>query len=80
MEEKNLAYRCDGSFHGILCCVYEIYTKKEFPARILTPESPATLYPEKWIETDKSHGERVWRSLLQISREAADWGSTVRYA
>ena len=31
MEEKNLAYRCDGSFHGILCCVYEIYTKKEFP-------------------------------------------------
>ncbi len=72
MEKKNLAYRCDGSFHGILCCVYEIYTKKEFPACILTPESPATLYPEKWIETDKAHGERVWRSLPQkLGRQGA---------
>lgn len=63
MEEKNLVYRYDGSFRGILCCVYEIYTQKEFPAQILEEDDPATLYPEKWVKTDEAHARRVWRSL-----------------
>ncbi len=65
MTEKNLVYRCDGSFRAILCCIYEIYTHREFPVKILTPEDPATLYPEKWIETQEAHARRVWKSLPQ---------------
>lgn len=67
-----VAYRYDGSFGGFLCCVFESYTRREVPAQIFPEEEPqVSLYPEKWIETNSGHAERVYTSLSRrISPEA----------
>lgn len=67
-----VAYRYDGSFEGFLCCVFESYTRRETPALIFSEDEPQyCLYPEKWIETDAEHAERVYTSLSRkISPDA----------
>lgn len=69
-----VAYRYDGSFDGFLCCVFESYTKREVPALIFSEDEPQfSLYPEKWIETDADHAERVYVSLSRkISPDASE--------
>lgn len=66
-----LAYRCDGSLAGILCCVYESYTRRELPADLLDSETPS-LFPVREIVTDEAHALRVWKSLKRYD-EAARW-------
>ncbi len=62
----DVIYRYDGSFCGLLCCVFESYVKKEIPLDIVSEESPqGSLYPEKWIETIEVRAQRVYRSLGQ---------------
>ena len=70
-----VAYRYDGSFEGFLCCIFESYTKREVPAQIFSDEeAQVSLYPEKWIETDSGHAERVYVSLSRkISPQAREW-------
>lgn len=70
-----VAYRYDGSFEGFLCCIFESYTKREVPAQIFSDEeAQVSLYPEKWIETDSGHTERVYVSLSRkISPQAREW-------
>lgn len=62
-DRPNLVYRYDGSFDGLLCCVFESYDKKEIPADILDPEAPQMLYPEREIETDPQKAKRVAVSI-----------------
>ena len=35
MAWREIIYQYDGSFEGLLCCVFESYTKKERPTAIL---------------------------------------------
>lgn len=63
-DGSNLVYRYDGSFDGLLCCVFESYEKKEIPADILSPEvGQTTLLPVKEISTDLKKATRVLNSI-----------------
>ena len=68
----NIAYVYDGSFEGLLCCVYESYYQRELPSVIFHHgQAQATLFPVKEIETDPVSAKKVEHSIARsISREA----------
>ena len=39
LADAALSYRYDGSWEGLLCCVFESYTAHELPTAILGPEA-----------------------------------------
>jgi len=69
---SDLAYIYDGSFDGLLCCVYESYYKRELPSLIFShSELQETLFPVKEIETDIINAQKVEDSIKSsISSEA----------
>lgn len=68
----DLIYRYDGSFEGLLCCVFESYEKKEIPSGILAPdEGQTTLFPAKEIGTDSAKAARVLASIPKKMGPAA---------
>lgn len=72
MGQAPLVYRYDGSFEGFLCCVFDSVYRKELPEDILSEEeTQETLYPERWVETDPSHAERVFSSFSKKISPAA---------
>ena len=74
-DRPDLIYRYDGSFDGLLCCVFESYLKKEIPAGILSARAEQTcLFPAREIETDPQRAARVARSIAPaMGAEAADF-------
>lgn len=65
-DRSDVVYRYDGSFEGVLCCVFESYEKKEIPSGILPPDAAqATLFPAKEIFTDSRKSARVLRSISE---------------
>ena len=71
-DRTNLIYEYDGSFDGLLCCVFESYTRREHPMDI-RPEGQgeATLFPIRQICSDAAHAQRVWRSVERLGKEMA---------
>lgn len=71
----DLIYRYDGSFDGLLCCVFESYEKKEVPMDILPPDSDQLmLFPMKTIITDSKKARRVLNSIpVKIGAPALDF-------
>ena len=69
---SSIAYLYDGSFEGMLCCVYESYYQKELPSMIFSySEVQATLFPIKEIKTDLASAKKVEQSIHKsISDEA----------
>jgi len=69
---SDIAYVYDGSFDGLLCCVYESYYQKELPLLIFSPdETQETIFPVKEISTNHAFAERVEQSIcVSISHEA----------
>jgi probable DNA metabolism protein len=65
-------YQYDGSFAGFLSCVYDSFTYHEAPAAFSSEaETPISLYPTRWVETDLAHAKLVYASWKQkISPEA----------
>ena len=64
--DSELSYRYDGSFDGLLCCVYESYAQKEIPAAIYPPnETQTLLFGVKEIRTDLDRAKRVFVSIPQ---------------
>ncbi len=64
LNQSNLIYRYDGSFDGLLCCVFESYDKKEIPMDILLTDTPQTmLFHTKEIMTDSLKSNRVLSSI-----------------
>jgi len=72
MFKSSIAYSYDGSFDGLLCCVYESYYQKELPSMIISQnEIQETLFPVKEIATDYIHAQKVEHSISRsISNEA----------
>ena len=70
----DLAYRYDGSFEGLLCCVFESYERKELPIDILKEDSMENiLFETKWIDTDEIKANRVYNAIAQkVSIEAQE--------
>lgn len=65
-ERPALIYCYDGSFDGLLCCVFESYEKDELPMDVM-PEGASLplLLPIRTIETNKDCAHRVRRSIPQ---------------
>lgn len=76
---SDFIYRYDGSFDGLLCCVFASYAQNEIPADILPPAVPLPLlYTEKPIRFEAEKASRVLASIpRKISRPALQF---VRHA
>lgn len=67
---QSTIYQYDGSFDGLLCCIYESYTKKERPTAIFCDEdAEPCLFDVRMVPTVPAHAERISRSLQKISPE-----------
>ena len=65
-------YEYDGSFSGLLCCIFDSYTRKERPVSILeTGREQISLYASHAVETDTGHAKRIWESVRIRSAAAA---------
>ncbi|MGI5959859.1 MAG: TIGR03915 family putative DNA repair protein [Massiliimalia sp.] len=77
---KPLIYEYDGSYDGLMCCVFEAFLCKELPMEIRWEETPlgglcgqTGFAPVKWIETDREKASRVKRWIpKKISRGAEE--------
>ena len=38
-DRTNIIYRYDGTYEGLLCCVFESYEKREIPSEIITDQA-----------------------------------------
>lgn len=66
-----MIYTYDETLEGLLCCVFDSYTRREIPDDLL-PEGTPTFLPARRVVTDRDHAARVWRSL-EAKGEAAEW-------
>lgn len=73
-DRTDLVYAYDGSFEGLMCCVFESYQRKEIPSVIRHPDVDQSLFDTaKWIATDEHKAERVYKSIpLKISSQAQE--------
>ena len=70
MAWREIIYQYDGSFEGLLCCVFESYTKKERPTAILRDgDDEPSLFEIRAVMTDRAHAQRIYRSLYKRSPE-----------
>lgn len=64
LNRSNLIYIYDGSFEGLICCVFESYYKHEIPMDIVKLNtSQITFFPTKEIITDLEKYNRVLVSI-----------------
>ncbi|WP_407312658.1 TIGR03915 family putative DNA repair protein [Desulfosporosinus sp. SB140] len=73
-DRADIVYAYDGSFEGLMCCVFESYAQKEVPSSIRPPSVEQCLFDTaKWIETDEHKARRVYDSIpLKISIQAQE--------
>lgn len=73
-DRSDIVYTYDGSFEGLMCCVFESYAQKEIPSVIRPPGVQQSLFDTaKWIETDEHKADRVFNSIpLKISSQAQE--------
>lgn len=73
-DRTALVYVYDGSFEGLMCCVFESYEQKEIPSVIRPPSQQQSLFDTvKWIETNEQKADRVFNSIsLKISSQAQE--------
>ena len=71
-DRANVAYRYDGSYEGMLCCIFESFEKKERPVSI-QPEGAEqlTLYPPRTIRTELSRARRVEAGIRKKASDRA---------
>lgn len=62
--QSELIYHYDGSFDGLLCCVFESYEKSELPLDIVLQNAAhSQLFSVKVIPTDSAKASRVLSSI-----------------
>jgi probable DNA metabolism protein len=72
-KQLSLNYIYDGSFEGLLTCIYEAYYRKEKPARVLKNETiqQGLLDTNVYIPSDPEKAGKVYNSIIgKISPEA----------
>ena len=74
MKQAAVSYRYDGTFDGLMCCVFESYSAREIPVEILGPGvGEDNLFGVKRIPTEEARAARVLRSIpAQMGAEAYD--------
>ena len=73
-DRADVIYTYDGTFEGILCCIFESFAKKELPQDVVTEDTPQLSFtPTRFIRTDEQKAARVAASLpKRISPDAAE--------
>lgn len=73
-HRTDVIYEYDGSFEGLMCCVFESFEKHEFPSGIRSADEPqGLLTPMRSIPTDPQKAARVYDSLaVKISAEVQE--------
>ncbi len=69
--QADLNYYYDGSFDGLLCCVFESYDKREIPIDILVDAAAPQLFSGRPVPTDPAKAARVLASIPQKLGPAA---------
>lgn len=74
-ERRALIYEYDGSFEGLMCCVFESYEKNEMPMDVLPQGAQLPmLLPVRAIETDGERAKRVLNAVpKKMGREALEF-------
>lgn len=70
-----ILYQFDNSFEGILTALFDAYSRKRFPDRLLgSQEMPPLFYEELYcVHTDMEKAERVWKAIQKkLSRTAVN--------
>lgn len=63
-DGTDLIYLYDGTFEGLLCCVFESYYSRKIPSEIVSAQSEqCTLFSVVNVETDSEKADRVSRSV-----------------
>lgn len=72
LNRTDIVYVYDGSYEGLLCCIFESFARKEIPFDIQNAAAQQlSLYPSLDIATDMAHAERVRSGIRRrISEEA----------
>ena len=69
----DMVYYYDGSFDGLLCCIFDSYANKEVLTAIYCDEDAMpTLFASRSIQTDRAHADRVLRKIIKLSPYAAE--------
>lgn len=73
--DADVIYRYDGSFAGLLCCVFASYEQKEIPTAIYSPQDmQLSLLFTREIYTNEEKSQRVLRSIPEkIHQDALDF-------
>ena len=72
MDWSSVSYTYDGTYTGFLSCVFDSYANHEEPAAFCTFDEPqALLWPERAVETDEAHANRVLRSFGKLGGAGA---------
>lgn len=73
-DGRDVIYSYDGSFDGLMCCVFESFLRKEMPSEIIVGEPEQLSFSEvRRIETSPERAERVVRSMpKKIAPNTAD--------
>lgn len=68
-----MIYSYDGSYDGLLCCVFKSYQEKEIPEDIvLVDASCIPLLPMTYVETEMAKAKRVEKSIPEKLGNAAN--------
>jgi len=69
-----VTYIYDGSYEGLLCCVFETYMAREMPVAVLSPEAEEmSLFGSKEIVTDELKATRVKKGMQEkLGAEVAE--------
>lgn len=68
-----MVYYYDGSFEGLLCCIFDSYANKEVLTAIYRDEDfIPTLFASRVIRTEQNHARRVFQKVMKCSPYAAD--------
>ncbi len=64
-KAKPMVFRYDKTFEGLLTAIFDAYTRRTFPERLVGPGEPLPMFAGEVYEvlTDRSRAERVWRGL-----------------
>lgn len=75
----NVIYQYDGTFEGLLCCVFESVYSRELPMNIVPlDEAEPSLIPQRYIVTDSEKALRVYNSIApKMGETAAELVQTV---
>lgn len=73
-DRRDVIYSYDGSFEGLMCCVFECFERKEIPEAVISGELFQLSFSEiREIETSSEKANRVTRAIpLKISSYSFD--------